>query len=322
MRVPVSDWRISTRSPSPFASVLDSRPMRNLCPYLLQALIIFVAAPSFASDGPSVSEIRQKYVGHRAYLNLSTFQCWHTIAQVTSIDPVAPEPTTVKTNAMGEVVATYHPDPRIAITVRCPNGTSQTREVIQSFVGSALELQPDPLSATQKELFQSKLAALVGRHVFVRNHTKVYSITSSMEDISTGSEQGKFEMRSDLQFTVKNWRMLEDSQGSTFGLLELSGPQYEYLLVVHPHDEYGNFQPDALITVLSPLSGGCGTADGTTSVASGMRESDVECRWGQPRKINDYGAEGEQWIYGDPGGTQTYVYVKDGSVVDTQVIQP
>jgi len=50
---------------------------------------------------PTVSDLQQLYVGHKAYLNLSTINCLHTIVDVVSITAIY-EPVPTTTNALGE----------------------------------------------------------------------------------------------------------------------------------------------------------------------------------------------------------------------------
>jgi hypothetical protein len=97
-----------------------------------------------------VSELQQTYVGHKAYLNLSTISCWHKVVDVVSITALPDPQVPTVTNALGEQIPQYTPDKRVQITVRCPDGSVGTHDVLQTYISSAL-LSPEMREKQIKE---------------------------------------------------------------------------------------------------------------------------------------------------------------------------
>lgn len=285
--------------------------------FLLPFLLIAVG---HCSD-PSIADLQKSYVGHRAYLNLSTISCWHKTVDVVSIIPSSggvQGPTTI--NALGERVPIYASDPVMEVTVRCPDGKIEKSNILQSTVPSAFEKVPDPLSDAEQSILQVKLQSLVGKTLYSSKGTDFYPATSSLADLeSQDAGKANIHISQATPLKVVTFKIWNADKG-TLALLKLSSTvQGDIFVVLSGRESNGSIVDPPIRGKLVSLPPTCwvpGTEKGWVSV--GASEKGVVCQLGEPTKINDYGRGEEQWIYDSPGEGTQLIYLKDGIVVNIQ----
>ena len=295
---------------------------------MIKTVLVFLLLRSPQAHGYqtaiSLDQLQKTYVGHRAYVQISTVACWKKVADVVSIVqlPAQLKASDTKVNALGERTANPASQLMVELTVRCPNGSVEKASILADVVSLALSLRRDsPASSVEIAASEKKYQPLVGSTVYSKKDSKLYSISSSINDLEDANSPKRYiylEPLTPLKVTkIKVWG---DDSGTFLALKLLSPDSREFLAAFSMIDQQGQAVPNPVANSLYLSQPSC-FVDGMTrneNLETGMFAKAVVCQWGEPNKTNDYGLGGEQWIYTFSDSQTKYVYLKNGRVTDVQ----